>query len=255
MSFEVDSSVFAMRMQQLKTYVGKDMAAQCLPLEAKQLITGVLRVTPPFGKGGRKAAGNRAVKRDITATMRPMTYKIFTQSDRLRNTMKSLEQKQDYAAIEATLKALKSGIIGSPTVGRFDPQNHKRWRNRRGHVSNRVQPVVLFGRDQANALKKYIKEVQSRVGWTLSGWRAAALATGVTMPPFATQPAPSGYIKMLEGTSPSITITNGANKSPALKDQVRYVMKGRERALASKVARLIAGKATNLGFTTIAGTK
>lgn len=137
---------------------------------------------------------------------------------------------------------------------------HKRYQNpktgRTGHVSRstigrwRVQDQMWVKDSTAN---RYLRTLQARVGWTKAALGAAAMtAAGGKVPAWINRHAAAANAVTADfGESPKV-FSQGFNvKIPGLQRMVDNALKFREKITERKINRLIAGKATNLGFVTI----
>lgn len=137
---------------------------------------------------------------------------------------------------------------------------HKRYQNpktgRTGYVSQsvigrwKVQDQMWVKDATAN---RYLRDLQTRVGWTKAALGAAAmLAAGGKVPAWINRHAATANAVTADfGESPKV-FSQGFNvKVPGLQRMVDNALKFRVKITERKIERLIAGKATNLGFVTI----
>jgi hypothetical protein len=133
---------------------------------------------------------------------------------------------------------------------------HKRYQNprtgRTGVVSQsqigrwRVQDQMWVSDGAAN---KYLRDVQSRVGWAKAAWVAALESAGGTAPSWIKRhAAKSGSAVANYGENPSVLAIAHAVKIPNYQRMVDAAVATRVRITERKISRLVTGKAVNLGF-------
>lgn len=107
---------------------------------------------------------------------------------------------------------------------------HSRLRRRDGRVDRRYNPIP------ARNVAAYKKQVLARVGLLASGWNAAAVALGLTMPPWISRHG-SGYgtIKFALGASRLVI---------AISNRVRYV--GNVSGLGRRIQAVLDNRAAQL---------
>jgi hypothetical protein len=177
---------------------GKNMR-EALYEEWPLLMRKIMDFTPPFKSGGRRGAsdlsvGRAAVARDIYKTMRP-----FDPAQIRTKQLQRAVSTRDVAAFNIIASRSKGRMKGDTAIA-FSPQVHLSQRNARGRVTGKDRKRVVLGTD-AELLKKYVVEVQKRVGYAKSGWLKALLLVGGEAP---------GYV-MAKGTSGGDVIDDHAN--------------------------------------------
>lgn len=137
---------------------------------------------------------------------------------------------------------------------------HKRYQNpktgRTGYVSQstigrwRVQDQMWV---KDAAAKAYLNELQSRVGWAKAAQAPVIQAAGGSVPAWiGRHAAKSGTATTnFTGETPFVRSVGYNIKIPNYQRVVDNAVKNRERVTQTKINRLIAGRATNLGFVTI----
>jgi len=146
------------------------------------------------------------------------------------------------------------GISGGTQIGgALNPNLHTARRNSRGHVTggNILSQVVTANKE----LNDYRKKVQSRVGWHMAGWLPLARLVGAKVSPWVEKTrlaAVSGKATASFTSKAFVMATNFDVKIPGYQKIVDAVMAARIRVAATKLDRLVKGKAVNLGFKRIA---
>ncbi len=121
------------------------------------------------------------------------------------------------------------GIVSQSTIGRW-----------------KVQDQMWVSDSAAN---RYLRHLQSRVGWAKGGWAAGLIATGERPPHWiARHAAAAGTVRPNFGVNPFFYATARAVKIPNYQNMVNAAVATRERITQRKIDRIIAGKAVNLGF-------
>jgi hypothetical protein len=137
---------------------------------------------------------------------------------------------------------------------------HKRYRNARGRTGNVSQSSI--GRWQVQdqmwiqdaSADAYFNLVKARVGWSKSGFAAAALACGIRVPAWIRRHASaSGTTSFNFGRNPYIIGTATNTKIPDINRYVDNAMAIRAKVTQQKIDRLLANKAVNLGFAKVDG--
>lgn len=137
---------------------------------------------------------------------------------------------------------------------------HRRYRNRYGRIGYvsrnpigrwQVQDQMWISNSTADA---YLKNVQSRVGYSKAGAAAAALACGIRVPAWIRRHADkAGTTSYNFGENPYITGTALNSKIPDIARYFDAALKFREKVTEEKIKRLMANKAVNLGFAKVDG--
>ncbi len=172
------------------------------------LIRKVMDFTPPFEVGGRPSSTDLSVGRGAVASDIYKTMNVFNPATRTRQ-LERVVEKKDIEAFNIIARRSKSGYMKGKTAVAFSPQVHLSQRNRRGRVTKDLKQVVL-GSD-VGLLKKYVKEVQERVGYAKSGWLKALLLVGGTAPAYVMKKGTGGGDVIddhADEVNPSITAIN-----------------------------------------------
>jgi hypothetical protein len=137
---------------------------------------------------------------------------------------------------------------------------HLRFRNRYGRVPFvsqstigrwKVQDQMWISNGTAD---KYLKAVQSRVGYAKAGFAAAALACGIRIPAWVSRHAQRAGISSVNfGANPYVIGTATNIKVPNASRYVDAGLKFREKITLKKVDALLANRAVNLGFAKVDG--
>lgn len=254
--------------------------------EAKQLAKALIKMTPPM----TSAQGRRAVARDIgrVFTSIPRLIKYAEGGGRVSDIagFKAALNKAYRKGDEAAVQQLLTGPIGShrsyvkpyqrngvnvsgynarrngrpmfPMIaagstkmsGNLEPNLHINRRGRRGKVrGNTVSQLVKNAE-----LNRYIKKVQTSVGWHAGGWVALARQAGYNPPKWVTKhgiPLASGRATIKTGTNPFIKAVNYKTSIPGYQRTVDSVVNIRAKIIRANIDKLIKGKAVNLGFKSV----
>ena len=214
-------------------------AVLLLKEEMRLLLRDIIRFTPPL-KG--HAQGRNAVTGDLNRNARPLDPQKI-EMPRLAQVIR--ERKAP--AIMAITKNLKGGWGGRRMLATQSEIafRHVRNRNNYGRV-RRDQGNMAFLSDW----KSYLKNVQSRVGYTRAGWLTAAMAVGLKLPSWVTKHcgyAHGGYVAPTE-RSLEIVSTNRSIKIPNYYERHVYpAVRARVKSLASETARLLRGGKSRRG--------
>jgi hypothetical protein len=137
---------------------------------------------------------------------------------------------------------------------------HLRFRNRYGRIPFvsqstigrwKVQDQMWISNGTAD---KYLKAVQSRVGYAKAGFAAAALACGIRIPAWVSRHAQRAGISSVNfGANPYVIGTATNIKVPNASRYVDAGLKFREKITLKKVDALLANRAVNLGFAKVDG--
>jgi hypothetical protein len=163
--------------------------------------------------------------------------------------MKEAVAARDHVAIEAMMRnSVHRHFRGRTVVQSRDAiaQLHRSNRSPRGRTY-RLRHLA-YGGDW----KAHVKTIQERVGWAKSGWVAIADRAGLRTPGWLRRLASvSGSATANFGVNPGVTAVNYNVKIPNYQQTVSAAVRNRTRTTEKKILRIIQGKATNLGFTTI----
>lgn len=206
--------------------------AQLLKEEMRLLLRDILRFTPP----NSLAQGRAAVERDLRRVARPLEPGKI-QMPRLAEAV----QKKDLPAINAIVARLGGGWGGRTIIAGLDAirATHERARNRYGRIGRDLRNLALF-----SDWRSYLRTVQSRVGYTRSGWLPAARAVGLPQPSWVTRHAGYSSGSYDPPTPDDLTVTaiNRSVKIPNYEQRHVYpAVAARAKSIASELRRLLAG--------------
>jgi hypothetical protein len=237
LSFQVDTGGLEEKLYLL----GKEAGAApgvVFKEETKQIAQQIVKLTPPRNL----AQGRRAVATDLSRIVwapEPDTIKWAP--------LKEAFEKKDAAKAAALLA--KTGKTFVTDTGPIAAQ-HLKMRTSRGRINRGVKPfLVAF----AGTAMRYVKDVQSRVGWAKGGWARTLIAAGATVPSWIARHASQAgtVIANFGPNNPSVTAIAYDVKIPRYQQIVDTAVKTRERITQMKIDRIVSGKAVNLGFMVI----
>lgn len=137
---------------------------------------------------------------------------------------------------------------------------HLRFRNRYGRVPFVSQSTIGRWKVQDQmwisdgTADRYLKAVQSRVGYAKAGFAAAALACGMRLPAWVRRHSQrAGVASVNFGANPYVTGTATNIKVPNASRYVEAGLKFREKITLKKVDAILANRAVNLGFARVDG--
>lgn len=203
MSVEIDDSLWVSKLAKYSAFFKKNMQ-EALTEEWPLLMDLIVRLTPPK----TLAQGRLAVSQDIRKTMRPFDPAAIRSAG-----IQEIVQKQDIEAYNIVAARVKSGPMAGTKAVSFSPEVHTSQRSRRGRVGRDSKQVVL-GAD-ARSLKRYIKDVQGRVGWAKAGWLAALrLVGGKPAPAFVEKHGAGGGAVIDDRQNPDDPSITAINRTP-----------------------------------------
>ena len=284
-TFIVDTRELEMALHELAKYAGVAPGI-AMKQGGKMLARGLMKLTPP----STFAQGRKAVAEDVNRvyTTVPTLIKQAEKSGKVTDAkgfkaaLTKAYKKGDESAVEklltgpvgahvATVKghqrkgkniapyqATRPGRPIFPEIvqgstkfsGTLNPNLHTNRQNRRGRVGGGNSASQLV---RPSELKAYVKKIQSRVGWHMSGWVGLALQTGEKVPAWVMKQnlaAVSGTAVVDWGKNPSIRVINRNVKIPGFQRTIDTVVASRVKTDAKNIDKLIAGKVVNLGFMT-----
>lgn len=208
----ISTVVWQKKLADYVAATGKTMR-EALDEEWPLLLRKVMDFTPPFKTKGRPgvsdlSVGRAAVAFDIYKTMRP-----FDPQQIRSKSLKRIVEQKDIAAFNALAARSKSPILQGATAIAFSKNEHLRQRNARGRVPGRDRNRVVLGSDVA-ALKRYVAEVQSRVGFAKSGWLKALQKVGGTAPSYVTRQGTAGGDVIDDRNNPDSPSIEAINRTP-----------------------------------------
>lgn len=137
---------------------------------------------------------------------------------------------------------------------------HLRFRNRYGRVPFVSQSTIGRWKVQDQmwisdgTADRYLKAVQSRVGYAKAGFASAALACGMRLPAWVRRHSQrAGVASVNFGANPYVTGTATNIKVPNASRYVDAGLKFREKITLKKVDAILANRAVNLGFARVDG--
>lgn len=208
--------------------------------ETGLLVRNIMQLTPPKNL----AQGRKAIQGDLRRIVYPLDPSTITWEP-----LKQAVQKRDREAIAAILKNKRPPNMDLTRDATRMAQQHTKMRNKRGRVTRGVRPMLAALARDAN---RYIRDVQSRVGWTKAGFVAALNAAGKSAPGWIQRhAAKAGTAVARFGENPMVSAVAHNIKIPNFQRVVDGAVKNRERITERKIDRLVAGKAVNLGFTRV----
>jgi len=184
-TISISTVVWQKKVAEYAAATGLNMR-EALNEEWPLLLRKVMDFTPPFKTKGRPGAsdlsvGRAAVAFDIYKTMRP-----FDPKDIRSKSLKKIVETRNIAAFNAFAAKSKNPILRGATAVAFSKNEHLRQRNARGRVMGKSRNRVVLGSDVAQ-LKKYVADVQDRVGYAKGGWWKALQLVGGRAPGYVTK--------------------------------------------------------------------
>jgi hypothetical protein len=216
--------------------------------ESRYLVQLFIKFTPPKNR----AQGRKAIEVDLQKAVGLLDQNSFARArEEVRLPMRELIRRRDNVTLEAAMRAMDGNqwIVKDMT-----PADHVSKRNRYGRVRRKSYVMTT----DKGVYRKYLRDVQSRVGWTASGWIPAAKASGARYKRFSDRfGSASGFVNYYFGPAgtqnPYLTAVNRKVKIPNYQDKIDAAFRSRTETTMRKVKRLLAGKAVNLGFTRVDG--
>jgi hypothetical protein len=288
-SFSVDTRELSEKLHQLAK-AARVEPGLVMKDEAKQLVTALMKLTPPstFAQGrkavasdlskvyttvpnlikqGEKtgrienAAGFKAAivkafrKGDDAAVERLLTGPIGPHSAQVKGYTRNGKQVKGYTATRPGRPVFPNIVAGSTKIGGpLNPDLHTNRRNSRGRVNGtNIGQIVKPGE-----LNAYQKKIQSRVGWHVAGWASLAIQSGAKVAAWITKQnisSASGMASVNFGESPHVRAINRNVKIPGYQRTVTAVVNHRIKITVRKMDAALAGRAVNLGFTRLESRK
>jgi hypothetical protein len=226
--------------------------------EAKYAIQTIVKFTPPKNK----QQGVNAVRRDMANVAQPLVYqdlKAKASKGGFYGSMAKYVRNREVEKLRALFRNPKlNHYYGGKLLADIGAlkDEHRLRQNNRGRVTGKPN-AFAFGADY----KKYIKQVEDRVGWTVSGWNSSAKVAGARYKKFSDRLKPQGgangrlfgYVSSNFGEKPFIKATATNVKIPNYQRMVDGAINSRERTTIKKVNAVLANRAVNLGFTKVNG--
>lgn len=249
MSIEIDDYGWRTKLAKYSAFT-RTMMTDALNEEWPLLIGLIIRLTPPK----TLAQGRAAVNRDIRKTMRP-----FDPAAIRTEGIQEIVDRKDIEAYNIVAQRIKSGPMAGTYAVPFSPEQHTHYRNRLGKIGTGTRGrAVVLGSD-AGLLKKYIREVQNRVGWAKSGWLAALHLVGAKPAPgFVERHGEGGGAVIDERKDPEYPSITAINRTPwaARRDEGQRIIKdaidSREISIENKIKTKMRLARQQAGFDTAA---
>lgn len=212
---------------------------QVIKEEARLVTQNIIQLTPPKAL----AQGRKRILGDMSRVVQSLDHQKIDWKP-----LKTAVEKKNRPAIEALLRNKRSGPRELATSIPIIQGEHLRRRNRYGRVGNGKPVYAALN----NIAGKYLRDVQSRVGWAKGSWVSALVAAGGRAPNwYARHAAVAGTAIANFGENPQFTATARNIKIPNFQRVADSAVRNRERVTQKKIDRVVAGKAVNLGFVTI----
>lgn len=236
---------------------GRSMGAM-MRREMALLVKAGMQSLPPVVTVGRpsfagqKAAGTRAVKRDIGKVYaRPRSaFEAIRDSgsedgaELAKAFWKSLSGGRYAEALAFLKKVSPAGFARVENIGALDPAYHRgaRAAGRKGRVPPRYVPRQIV--TPAGGLTEYQRETAAKVGAMKGGFADAALRLGARgVPAWVSQHGTPGTLKDLTKNpkDPEIVATNLAEGSGAHDDLLKIGLRNREQRLKRETEAALRG--------------
>jgi hypothetical protein len=215
---------------------------QVIREESRLFAEQIVKLTPPASL----AQGRGAVARDFYRAVGVLDKNSFAKAKQeIREPMRELIRRKDNATLEHALNEMDNrGWRVKP----FVKTDHTARRNKYGRVPRKSFVMTT----DATAARRHLRLKQQMVGWAKGAWVAVIRATGGRVSSwYGRHESLAGYAKTNFGENPSVLAVARNIKIPGYQRMVDSALATRERITERKINRLIAGKATNLGFVTI----
>jgi hypothetical protein len=235
MSWEFDKAGYDRKVRQFAALQRRDLGA-VIRDETRLAILECMERTPPFDgakmKGGGKAAGERAVRRDVPKSL-PTARAGSLQGEQDLSQCRGQGPSRRHQGVSPQCKRF-GGVASLPTG-----QHHSAQRDRRGRVRQGGQWQAIL---QADAIARYLARILYRVGYARSGWNKAAHQFGAAVPGWVAKHSAPGHVADLtRGTE--TPIAEAANTLPWIQEAgrrlhiVQWALKAREKNLEGKINR------------------
>lgn len=206
-----------------------------------------LQIAGKAGVRGLRVALNRALKERNDAKVLELLNKKQSGTVRVKGYTRNGKRVADYTQ-KRDVSGLNNNRLGYLTSVAEAPERsvHKSRQDARNQVRrNRWSQLVL----SKGALSAYIEQIQKRVGTLKAGWRPAARALGLSLPPFINGvERVSGSVEIkLEGNNPSVTMVNAVPKADRLtRKAIDFVRQGRLQAMRTNLEKVLQAQAKEL---------
>jgi hypothetical protein len=226
--------------------------------ESAYVLKTIIAFTPP----PNRATGQANVTIDMKQLSNPLSFDYFksreTTGGFYRSISRYIKRRSTQKLQELFQLPQLTGFFGLKMVGSPEElaKHHRDSRDEWGKIRYK-RNLASYATDY----KKLQRDVWNRVGWTLNGWIPAAKASGAKYPRWAEKMKPikyaqsgaSGTARYNFGKNPFITAINYNIKLPFYQKRVRSALQSRIYITERKLARVLAGKAVNLGFVRVKG--
>jgi len=232
--------------------------------ETKLLIKSIWDNTPP----ATNAQGRAVIKQDLFGGKKQGggRYGSVGLFQRMGNSTQVPPRNEDTQTIgvrlgwenSKTIRIMRKFWKPNASIGDMEA-HHKRYQNkntgRTGYISQsvigrwKVQDQMWVSDSAGNA---YLRWIQSRVGWTKASFASLMNELGGAVPRWIDRHrGKAGFSRVNLGDNAYVFGLGYNVKIPGYQRMVDNAVKFREKITALKIERLLAGKATNLGFMTV----
>ncbi len=220
--------------------------------EARYVTQLLIKFTPP----DTQSQGRKAISKDFGKLITPLRYDYFkereTEGGFYRSISRYIRKRESGKLQQLFNNPNLKGYFGLRLLTNTNQisEHHKQRRTRYGRIHSGSKQFAAYAKD-AN---KVMKDVQQRVGWTVSGWIPAARVTGARWKKFSGKfEGKSGSQVSNFGPNPFIIARNFNVKIPNYQKDVDAVLRARVGITKRKLDRVLAGQAVNLGFVRVKG--
>lgn len=253
----LDFSRLNWKMVRLAEFLGNEAGPLVVLQEAKGFVEG-MEVAPPKKSGAQKRI-ERSIYNAVTLLSGQRVWSLLG-GNALRKRLRQLgisatDSPLDARQIQAVLAIFQNiprYAAWTPVAGGEIPSHVKSLTNKWGRVDSRKP----FYTTDFFAFQGYLAQELLNAGIVKSGWAASAYALGVELDGYIAKHGTrwGTYAPDLQNPNgASVTMTNNGVKLPDYEATVGSVIAGREKAMGTKLAALMQGKAINLGFATVEG--
>ena len=219
--------------------------------EGRYITKTLMQFTPPKSRG----QGTGAIRKDLGKLAVPLSaakLEAKATGPGIYKSLARLVRRRETQKINDMMRNPRIGFYGGrrmmDNVGQLSSA-HRRARNNYGRIPK--DQMLMAYADDSTALRK---DLEGRVGWTISGWIPAARATGAKWKKFADRfGGKSGSQQSSFGANPYIIAVNKQVKIPGYQRIVDGAVSYRVKTTVKKVDRILANKAVNLGFAKVDG--
>jgi hypothetical protein len=232
----IDPKAMARAVRKLPASKVKEIVKKTVDADARALIKDVISITPPMIGGRSLAASGRAGRaiaaRDVKRVFASASYvykTIHAVSPQHASAFWLLRKKNPERALKFVRQWSNNVLVKNlPIQPVPDPALHESSRNRRGTVpSARALKAIITNEA---AMKRYIKQVQKRVGQLAAGWLRAAIHYQIKLPDWITRRASIGTMSFKNTPmSYGVQITNDNKHADADLDRRIRVVAGWEK--------------------------